>query len=540
MKRARSAKPSKPVRSASLEASGEDVATLPASYQREAEALKERFGGVLEAAPDATVLVDSGGRIVLVNPETERLFGYPRNELLGQLVEVLVPERFHLAHPALRSGYFAAPVTRTMGSGRELSARRKDGSEFPVEISLSSLSVDGRALAIASIRDVTVRKRADEKFRQLLEAAPDGMVIVNREGRITLLNSKAKELFGYTGGELLGSSMDVLVPDRFRAGHPAHRERYFDAPRPRPMGSGLELWGRRKDGSEFPIEISLSPVETGEGTLVTAAVRDITERIRLEEVKREVAQRRLAQDALALHAAELARSNAELEQFAYVASHDLQEPLRMVASFTQLLAKRYRGRLDSDADEFIGHAVDGVTRMQQLIADLLSYSRVGTQGAPFGPTDCQAVLLPVLSDLAPGIEQSDAVITHDHLPTVTGDPFQLAQLFQNLIANAIKFRGKNRATVHIGASLESGEWRFSVRDNGIGIPPDQANRIFVMFQRLHTSAEYPGTGIGLAICKKIVERHGGRIWVESEPGRGATFHFTVPVHRSVRSAKATA
>lgn len=243
-------------------------------------------------------------------------------------------------------------------------------------------------------------------------------------------------------------------------------------------------------------------------------------------------ERKRNEETLSIQARELARSNAELEHFAHIASHDLQEPLRMVASYTQLLARRYKGRLDSDADEFIDFAVEGAVQMQRLISDLLAYSRVGSRGSPLVPTSCEVVLARTLANLQVAVEESAAVITHDPLPSVDGDMVQLVQLFQNLIANAIKFRSQEPPQIHIGAREAGEEWIFSVRDNGIGIDPKDFDRIFVIFQRLHGKMEYPGTGIGLTICKKIVERHKGRIWVDSQPGRGATFLFALPRKRA--------
>jgi signal transduction histidine kinase len=248
-----------------------------------------------------------------------------------------------------------------------------------------------------------------------------------------------------------------------------------------------------------------------------------------EQLQQEIAERQRAEAGLRQTAAELALSNAELQQFAYVASHDLQEPLRMVASYTQLLARRYKGKLDADADDFINFAVDGANRMQRLINDLLAYSRIDTRGKTLEPIEAEVALGQAMANLQIAVAESSAVVTHETLPVVLADGTQLVQLFQNLIGNALKFRQAQPPQIHISATPQDQEWVFSVQDNGIGIEPQYAERIFVIFQRLHSKAEYAGTGIGLAICKRIVERHGGRIWFESQPGQGATFYFTLPL-----------
>jgi len=261
--------------------------------------------------------------------------------------------------------------------------------------------------------------------------------------------------------------------------------------------------------------------ETKRMQMILLAIEDITERKRAERELKQAEALKQAVEALEL-------SNRDLEQFAYVASHDLQEPLRMVASFTQLLAKRYQGKLDKDADEFIAYIVAGAERMQVLINDLLTYSRVDTRGESFEPIDSEAAFDQAIANLRVAIEKGEAVITHNPLPPLIADNSQIVQLFQNLLGNAIKFHGKEPPRIHVSARQENNEWVFSFRDNGIGIAPEYFDRVFVIFQRLHSREEYPGTGTGLAICKRIVERHGGRIWVESELNKGSTFYFAIP------------
>ncbi|KWO88030.1 hypothetical protein WM32_09525 [Burkholderia ubonensis] len=365
-------------------------------------------------------------------------------------------------------------------------------------------------------REIGERKRAEEHFRQVVEAAPNAMIMVNGDGRIVLVNSQTEKVFGYARKELIGQGIDVLVPERFRPHHPDYRSTFLRDPRSRPMGAGRHLYGVRQDGSEVALEIGLNPVETANGVFVLAAIVDITERKQAEDKLRERTE-------------ELARSNRDLEQFAYVASHDLQEPLRAIAGPLQLLQRRYRARLDARADEFIEHAVDGASRMQALIEDLLAFSRVGRSSEPWQLTECKEALEKALANLAVAIQESGAQITDDGLPAVRAISGQISVLFQNLIGNAIKFRSRDRTMqIHVGATIHDDAWVFHVTDNGIGIESRFFDHIFLIFQRLHTRRDYPGTGIGLALCKRIVEHHGGRIWVESEPGAGTTFFFTLP------------
>jgi PAS domain S-box-containing protein len=483
--------------------------------------MESRYRGLLEAAPDAMVVVNRGGEIVLLNVQAEKQFGYRRDELLGQKVKNIIPEGFAERLIADGTRTAAEALAQQIGTGIELTGRRKDGSEFPIEIMLSPLeSVEG-ILVTAAIRNISVRKDAEKylaqmegRYRGLLEAAPDAMMVVNQRGEIVLLNLQAEKQFGYRRNELLGQKVKNIIPEGFAERLIADGLRSAADALAQQIGTGIELVARRKDGSEFPIELMLSPLGSAEGILVTAAIRDIT-------------TRKAAEANLMQKVAELNRSNEELGQFAYMASHDLQEPLRMVASYTQLLSKRYKGKLDSDADEFIAFAVDGAGRMQRLIQDLLAYSRVGTQGSNLLDISSEDALQQALLNLRGAIEDSGALVTHDPLPTVMADEMQLVQLFQNLVGNAIKYQGPGVPKVHIAAKSSGKKWTFSVQDNGLGIEPQYFERIFGMFQRLHKREAFAGTGIGLAICKKIVEQHGGSISVESQPGQGSTFRFAL-------------
>jgi PAS domain S-box-containing protein len=484
--------------------------------------MEGRYRGLLEAAPDAMVVVNVAGEIVLLNVQAEKKFGYSRHELVGQQVKNIIPEGFAERIIADGTRSAAEALAQQIGTGIELIGRRKDGSEFPIEIMLSPLESPEGILVTAAIRDISTRKGAEihlaqmeGRYRGLLEAAPDAMVVVNVAGEIVLLNVRAEKEFGYRRDELVGQQVKNIIPEGFAERIISDGTRSAEDALAQQIGTGIELIGRRKDGSEFPIEIMLSPLESADGILVTAAIRNIS-------------VRKLAEANLVRKLDELYRSNEELGQFAYIASHDLQEPLRMVASYTQLLSRKYKGKLDTEADEYIAFAVDGANRMQRLIQDLLAFSRVGTKGKDLVDTSSEAALLQALQNLRGAITESGAQVTHDPMPAVLADEMQLTQLFQNIIGNAIKYQKPGIPQVHISAARNGGDkWMFSVKDNGLGIDPQYFDKIFGMFQRLHKREEFAGTGIGLAICKKIAERHGCSILVESTLGQGSTFRFAL-------------
>jgi PAS domain S-box-containing protein len=462
----------------------------------------------------AIFMLGPEGAIRSWNPGAERMTGSTYEEIAGQnFSRFFSPEDIKSGRPEeiLR---MAAAYGAYEGQAMRV---RKDGSRFLVHSSFTASrdpSGELRGFSVIS-RDLSETKESVAKYRGLLEAAPDAMIVVNTGGEIVLLNARAEKQFGYLRDELAGKPVKNIIPEGFAERLIADALRSVEDALAQQMGTGIELTGRRSDGTEFPIEIMLSPLESAEGILVTAAIRDITTRKKAEAHLLEKVE-------------ELKRSNEELGQFAYIASHDLQEPLRMVASYTQLLSKRYKGKLDSDADDFIAFAVDGANRMQRLIQDLLTYSRVGTRGLNLLATSSEEALGQAVKNLRGTIEERGALVTHDLLPAVLADEIQLVQLFQNLIGNGIKYQSPGTPRIHISAARNGGErWTFSVKDNGLGIDSQYFERIFGMFQRLHKREEFEGTGIGLAICKKIVERHGGNISVESEPGQGSTFRFAL-------------
>jgi PAS domain S-box-containing protein len=462
----------------------------------------------------AIFMLGPQGLVVSWNAGAERINGYTAEQVIGRSFSCFfLPEDIRSGRPdeALR-------VASVNGRYEEVGVRvRKDGGQFLADVIVTALrDSTGQLLGFSEIsRDLSKSKESEAKYRGLLEAAPDAMVVVNPFGEIVLLNLQAETQFGYRRDELVGQKVKNIIPEGFAERLIADSLRSAEDALAQQIGTGIELYGRRKDGTVFPIEIMLSPLESADGVLVTAAIRNIT-------------TRKQAEAQLIEKVEELNRSNEELAQFANLASHDLQEPLRMVASYTQLLSKRYKGRLDTDADEFIAFAVDGASRMQRLIQGLLAYSRVDTKSKDLLRISSEEALAQALLNLGGAMEESGALVTHDVLPAVIADEIQLIQLFQNLVSNAIKYQPAGIPRVHVSAiPSDKQKWMFSVRDNGLGIESQYFEKIFGMFQRLHKREEFAGTGIGLAICKKIVERHGGSISVESQLGQGSTFSFTL-------------
>jgi PAS domain S-box-containing protein len=484
--------------------------------------------------PDAVVIVNRGGQVVECNARAEQLFGYRREELFGQPVELLVPERLRDRHVADRAGYFAEPHVRPMGANADLVGRCKDGREVPVEISLSPLRFGADTFAVSTIRDVSERRRAGDRlrklearYRTLVEGIPAVTFLAALDGDVNELyvSPQIETLLGFSQKEWLEDP--ILWYTRL---HPDDRDRWhaefattcatgqtFRSVYRFLARDGRVVWVRGesrvvRDDDGRPLYLQ------GIAFDVTASKQAEQELLALNQVLEQRIEQRTA---------DLVRSNAALERFGYVSAHDLRAPLRTIKSYTQKLPAAALAQLDPEADGHLTRIVNAAERMRVLIDDLLAYSRVRAKPLEPAPTECAAALAAACANLQADVEESGAAVTMDELPTVMADRTQLMQLFQNLLGNALKFRGERPPHVHVSACRQGAVWQVSVADNGIGIEEQYLERVFVLGERC--VPKYPGHGYGLATCERIVHHHGGRIWVVSPGlGQGSTFHFTLP------------
>jgi PAS domain S-box-containing protein len=490
-----------------------DLRIRESAYREQAE--------LLDLTHDAIFVRNLGARITYWNRAAERLYGWGAEEARGRASHELLATRFPVAMREIEE-----EVTERGFWEGELVHRHRDGSEIIVSSRWALLrDASGNPQGfLESNRDTTARVREERKFRDLLEAAPDAMVIVNTKGLIQLVNAQAESLFGYARTELIGKPIEMLMPRRYQVPHLRHREEYSQSPRTRVMGVGLELYGLRKDGTEFPVEVSLSPLETGDGTLVSSAIRDVTERRRADENIHRL------NSELSRKVAEIMAVNRELETFSYSVSHDLRAPLRHIDGFARILQEEHVGKLSEEGQRHLNRILSAVTHMGRLVDDLLALARIGRKELSLQRVKLDEVVREALAELPREEQQREIEWRIEKLPEVEGDPGLLKLAFANLLSNAAKFtRTRKTAVVEVGNCGAANEPVFFVRDNGVGFDPKYADKLFGVFQRLHRQEEFEGTGIGLATVQRIIRRHGGEIRAEAALDRGATFYFTLQV-----------
>ena len=475
---------------------------------------------LLESATDAMIIIDSEGRITIANPTAERLFGYPRHGLTGMSMEILLPERFRKTHHFQLADYFTRPQARAMGTGMELLGQRQDGSELPLDVSLSPLNTEQGLFVMATIHDITRRKRAEEALREneartraIFDTAVDGIITISERGIIERINPAAERMFGYSEAEVTGNNVSMLMPAPYREAHDSYLDDYLKTGEKKIIGIGREVVGLRKDGTTFPMDLAVG--ETGQGThrMFTGTVRNISERKQAEEQRERLLR-------------ELESANEELKNFGYVVSHDLKAPLRAIGSLANWISTDYSDKFDDEGREHMRLLVSRVHRMDSLIDGILQYSRVGRVKEVVAAVDLNQLVHEVIDLLAP--PKNISISVENALPTVMTEPTRIQQVFQNLISNAIKYMDKPEGEIRISCVNEGKQWKFSIADNGPGIEQQHFEKIFQLFQTLAPRDRVESTGVGLALVKKIVEMYGGHVWLESKVGAGSTFFFTLP------------
>lgn len=474
---------------------------------------------LLDLTHDAIFVRSLDKKILYWNRAAERLYGWQKEEVRGKTTHELLQTKFpqpleEIQREVIEKGYWEGELMHT----------RRDGGVVMVSSRWALRTDDGgKTLSILeSNRDITQRVKDEEKFRKLLESAPDAIVIVNGAGEIQLVNAQTESLFGYSREELMGRNVEILIPKRFEAVHAGHRNQYSHSPHARSMGAGLDLYGRRKDGTEFPVEVSLSPLETGEGTLVSSSIRDVTERRAVQEALER------NRNEVTRYNAELATANKELETFSYSVSHDLRAPLRHIDGFARILKEEHVANLSPEGLRYLDRIVQAANHMGHLVDDLLNLARIGRKELTRRSTKLDDIVRQAMVDLPPETERREIEWHIEPLPEMNCDPGLITLVFTNLLSNAVKFtRTRQPAVIEVGTRESEGQTILFVRDNGVGFDSKYADKLFGVFQRLHRQQDFEGTGVGLATVQRIVRRHGGEIRAESEPDRGATFYFTL-------------